>query len=297
MFAMKRSHTFRRTLWLGIPTVTALTALAFLGHAFHRSYLRASLFDAVDHGDARQVEGLLDRGADLHWIERGQDSTWRGFTPLARACRQGRTDVARLLLERGAEVNVVAPDGLSLVEAAIQFKQYGIVRLLIGRGADVSARFNKKGFTPLFLAAGLPAAEHEEIYRLLLLHGAVPTPVEAVANGDAEGLSRLLRRGADPNLVDHAGNTALYRAASRGRTDMVRSLLKAGADVNQPSLQGETPLIAAATTRNRTLVELLVRSGADVHAKSFPGDTALRRARQSGESSIAQLLQENGAVR
>ena len=71
-----------------------------------------------------------------------------------------------------------------------------------------------------------------------------PVLVEAALRGHARIVKQLLEAGADHNLPDSLGITALNAAAQNGRLDCVQLLLAAGADASKPeSALGLTPLL------------------------------------------------------
>lgn len=84
---------------------------------------------------------LLERGAYANG----------GFTPLHFAAREGQLEVARLLLDAGADVNAPAADGKSPLNLAIYNGHYTLAELLIDRSADVNLA-DAEGFPPLFWA-------------------------------------------------------------------------------------------------------------------------------------------------
>ena len=61
--------------------------------------------------------------------------------------------------------------------------------------------------------------------------------------GDDARVRELLATGANPNKYkDHAGNTALHSAALRGHNEVVTTLITAGADLNIQNKHGDTAL-------------------------------------------------------
>ncbi|MFC1745696.1 ankyrin repeat domain-containing protein [Candidatus Riflebacteria bacterium] len=58
-----------------------------------------NLFDAIKSGDGRDVERLLDQGANIN-----EKQKQNGFTPLMYACSLGNEDIIKILLKRGADV-------------------------------------------------------------------------------------------------------------------------------------------------------------------------------------------------
>jgi ankyrin repeat protein len=80
---------------------------------------------------------------------------------------------------------------------------------------------------------------------------------------DLTWTSFLLGRGANPDVKDFKGNTALHVAALLGFQSGAELLLGQGASVNAANNSGETPLIIAVQQRNPAMVRLLLANGAD----------------------------------
>ncbi len=85
--------------------------------------------------------------------------------------------------------------------------------------------------------------------------------MEAITNGRIEAVGLLLDKGADLNVRDGLGETALFRAIRGGRTEAVKLLLDRGADVNVRVKAG-TPLKLAEKEGLKEIVELLRAHGA-----------------------------------
>eukprot|EP00919_Chromeraceae_sp_WS-2016_P076936 GHVR01182052.1.p1 GENE.GHVR01182052.1~~GHVR01182052.1.p1 ORF type:complete len:116 (+),score=15.91 GHVR01182052.1:30-377(+) len=75
---------------------------------------------------------LIDKGADVNSREND------GYTPLIWASNRGHTDIARLLIDKGADVNSKDKDGTTPLISASEFGHTEIVRFLIEKGADVN---------------------------------------------------------------------------------------------------------------------------------------------------------------
>ena len=86
------------------------------------------------HGHADLARLLIEHGADR---EVAND---RGQTPLAAAAYQGDRAMVQLLLERGADVNGSGHTGTTALMTAAMFNRTAIVDLLLAHGADVHAR-------------------------------------------------------------------------------------------------------------------------------------------------------------
>jgi uncharacterized protein len=147
------------------------------------------LFEAASVGALGRLDALLeDRSAATAWSS-------DGFTALHLAAFFGQPDAARLLIERGADIEAAATNrrfagGAHPLHSAVAARDREIVGILLAAGADPNAR-QHGGFTPLLEAAQLGDAD---LAGLLLEHGA-----DAKATLDDGGSAAALARkaGAD----------------------------------------------------------------------------------------------------
>ena len=108
--------------------------------------------------------------------------------------------------------------------------------------------------------------------------------------GDLARVRETLGRGADFNVRDIEGHTALFRASECGHLAVVRELLDRGADVEARSGTGLTALLGA-TRRGRTAVVVaLAARGADVNARDDIGLTPLMWACMGRSAIVTELL-------
>lgn len=121
-----------------------------------------------------------------------------GYTALHFAAFFAKPEAARILLEAGAQVDVVARNEMRVqpLHSAAAGRQIEICRLLIAAGADVNAR-QVGGFTPLH---------------------------EAAQNGDPEMVELFLSAGADPAATTDDGKSAAATAEAAGHGDVARRL-------------------------------------------------------------------------
>lgn len=105
---------------------------------------------------------------------------------------------------------------------------------------------------------------------------------QAVVEGDASVVARLISDGVDLARADNMGNTALHLACQQGRIEVSRLLLEAGAPVDPIDAYGNTPLwraVFAFQGGDPELVRLLLDAGADPdrknHSDRSPRDMAL----------------------
>jgi hypothetical protein len=81
------------------------------------------------------------------------------------------------------------------------------------------------------------------------------------AQGNAEGVRRMVRAGISPNVCMRSGLTPLMVAARHGRVDTVRELLTLGADPNLRTASGQTALGIAAEEREWKVAGVLKKAG------------------------------------
>ena len=108
----------------------------------------------------------------------------------------------------------------------------------------------------------------------------------------------LIEAGADVNAKGAkgefgAGDTALMHASQgKGHKEIVEMLINAGADVNVRDKFGGTALMIASQNGHVETVEMLIEKGADVNARDFLGNTALVYATEEGHKEIIKILEE-----
>lgn len=263
---------------------------------------------AVNHGQVEIVRLLLDLGADVDerlMLDELEEPTPSWGTPLWYAALAGHSDIAELLLDRGADPNAnVYASGWPL-RNAWGHKDDTVKRLLLARGAKpqpyMVAEAHDEGEARRLLetdaSEGLAselawsAADHgcPAIVELALKrlnwpsdnpkwHWILIQPIRGVGTNysDHEGhfqcMAVLLRHGIDAN-VSRFGQTALHFAAARQgalsgaeRARFAALLLDHGARLDlRDDLLKSTPLGWACRWGRKELVELLIARGAPVN--------------------------------
>jgi len=150
----------------------------------------------------------------------------------------------------------------------------------------------------LALGAALPVAAQKDTRASTSLK--VPAKTSAVADaaqkGDLAAVKRLIAQGADVNIPQGDGMTALHWAAQHGDADMAAALLKAHANVKATTRIGNyTPLHVASRDASGPVVRELVAAGADVKAPTSTGATPLHLAAAGGSAMAVDALLEKGA--
>ena len=283
---------------------------------------------AEGHGDTMKV--LIEAGADLNarssiiaWerqrTEEPRDK-WLppgGLTPLLFAARDGKVASVKVLLDAGADINLVDPDRHTPLILALTNGQFDVAGLLIERGADVNME-DKVGQTALYAAVDahtVPASNRPapretddtlsslDVIKMLLAKGAkVDAPLRAQLPYRTK-----LDRGGDGVLG--IGTTPLIRAGKAADLPVIKLLLEKGANARAATRNGVTAVMMAAnvsraeadmTGRNKTQkdiiesIKLLIAAGADVKGTDTQGRGALHGAAMWGLTDVVAFIKENG---
>jgi ankyrin len=112
---------------------------------------------------------------------------------------------------------------------------------------------------------------------------------------DLESADLLIRAGAKVNAANDLGATALWTASLNGSEAMVRRLLQAGANPDLALLAGETPVMVASRSGKADVVEQLLAKGANANARAARGQTALMWAVAQKHPAVVKVLLAHGA--
>jgi len=157
----------------------------------HKTY---ALREAVNLNDIDAVKELLRQGVDVD-----ERNDFDGLTALMLASMRGDMELARLLLENDADVNIKASGGTTAFIFAASSGHTELASLLLEEGAEINEKDNL-GCTALILAA---------------------------ISGSTEAARFLIRKGAEINAKDILGYTAQMQAEKRGHTEITQMLQEA----------------------------------------------------------------------
>ena len=228
---------------------------------------------------------LIDRGADVNLPDDD------GYTPLMAACDVGNKKIITLLLDRKANVNAVELHyGMSALQALCTNGDEALFDLLVERGADVN-HIDKYGGNCLEEAAFYGNKAIVEKLKAKGVTTQYPLQV-ACGLGDLEQVQKLLEAGKQVNKANEGWkNTPLHFAAGSGHLEVVKLLVEHGASLEPGNALGATPLHVAAGSDALPVVKWLLSKGADMNAADTDGSTPLD---WSGEKAY-EYLQSRGA--
>ena len=252
------------------------------------------LMTAARTGNPHLVRSLVAAGAAVRGTLH-----FRAQTPLMWAASEGHAGVAQFLIEAGADVHARSVHGTTALLLAARNGDVETARVLLDGGADVNAgepylafdarvdveESQTSGRSPLLVASASLVATSGWEYEL----DVEPSTHEALA-------LFLLERGADPNVPDSIGRTALHAAVETGKADLVKALLEHGADPNARFTRapfvfkgdfisygryvGATPLWLAAAARvpDPGILQAIAAAGGDPGMPADDGTTPLMAA-------------------
>ena len=269
-------------------------------------YGETALHTCAHSGSTAAARVLIAAGASVD-----PGDSWRGQTPLMWAAAEGHPETMKALIDAGADI-----DARSTI---IQWERQ--------RTDEPRDKWLPPGgWTPLLLAARENCVACVDVLAAAGADLNIVDPerhtalIVALINGHFDVAGRLIDRGADLNMQDAVGQTALWAAVDAhtmpdsnrpppteeddtlSAWDIVVKLVKAGAAVDIPLRQrvpyrtkidrgadgilgaGTTPLLRAAKTGDAKVVKLLLEHGANPRAVVNRGTTSILLAANVGTS-------------
>jgi ankyrin repeat protein len=212
--------------------------------------------------DLRRAKELIESGLDVNiWNEKilttkfltskkstalftFEDYEKGRETPLHMATRHGYIDMARLLVEHGADLEARDLRGNTSLHLATKYNQPALVEFLLESGANVNA-YDQGGWTALFWASSAQIA------------------------------TMLLDQGADMNGVGEDTTNPLHYHSLMPNQEIALLLIERGAEINKRDIEGKTPLHWAVYSGSLNVTERLLMEGAIVGVRDNNGKTAL----------------------
>ncbi len=241
----------------------------------------------INHASTPEIARMLvDAGADINFIS-------AGYTLLKFSTERLQVDMVRALLAMGADTDAEASRySTTPLYVAVYQDDLEIARLLLEAGANPNAQ-NADQWFPLATAQSI------EMVQLLLDYGADIHLTDEIGKDalqdqdDPEVAAYLIEAGAQVNPERGQSGAPLREAANKHNLEMMRLLLQRGAHVDQSMGWGETALMRAAEQSFAEGVRLLLDHHADVHLKGGEhGRTALFHAAAPEGFTSYQLMKK-----
>jgi uncharacterized protein len=252
---------------------------------------------ALDNDKYDQAKDMLARDRSL--ADRVLTQFGQTEPPLLRMTRENKRETARVLLDAGANPNIVGASGYAALHVATLAGNLQMASLLLDYGANADP-VDSNGETPILLACKYNSPQ---MATFLIQRGAASFAQAdtdgyncaqyATLNGALPILETLAAAGAPIDTRDEKAPILL--ALERNNSDIARFLLNHGASVTRLDAKGRTELIIAIANDNMELVSALVSSGANPDARTNDGDSALFAALRQRDSLMLSLLLDSGA--
>ncbi|GBG31585.1 Ankyrin repeat and protein kinase domain-containing protein 1 [Hondaea fermentalgiana] len=207
------------------------------------------LYESVQRGDVEAVvEAVTAKPEKLDKV-----LTQANDTPLTWALNPNsgmHPEIARVLIERGANVDAQQSDGWTPLMLACRYSQPEIAKMLVERGAKLDLQ-KCDGWTALMIAC---------------------------SEGETEIATLLVQRGAKLDVQNNQGWTALMFACELAQPKVAQDIIRRGALLDTQQKQGWTALMFAARHDQPETVRMLLERGAKVDIEDQDGVTALMHA-------------------
>jgi uncharacterized protein len=261
--------------------------------------------------NARAIVRTFERHITVE--QRYKNTHTGGLTPLLYAVRENCKACVEVMIKRGANILLPDPDGIAPLTIAMMNGNWDIAKHLVEAGADVN-QWDIYGQAPLHVAiensyvngggvANLGsdrtpnASSGRELVQMLLARGADPNQ------------QMFFRSPREPGLVSTSarGTTPFHRAVASLDLDFIEYLLESGADATLTTAAGESPMMLAVASRGSeeqviATLRLLHEAGADPNVvrriqyiTRNHGGTALHDATRKGAKKVMAELVRLGA--
>jgi uncharacterized protein len=219
------------------------------------------------HWDDRAMADLL-----IHAGANPKTTNAYGGTPLAEACTNADPVMIEKLLNAGADANAVSDQGETALMAAARTGSVESVKVLLDHGANANSKEGWLGQTALMWAV---AEHHPAVVDLLIRHGADVNARSTIRD------EKIRNKWFTANVVSvppRGGFTPLLYAARQNSLESAKLLVKAGADLNMTDPDGTSALVMAIVNGHYDLPIYLMDHGANPNLADKFGRTALYAA-------------------
>jgi serine/threonine-protein phosphatase 6 regulatory ankyrin repeat subunit B len=174
---------------------------------------------AACQSDIAKVQAALSSNLDINSLS---EHKGEGMTSLMAASLNGKEDMVKFLIDKGADVNAKANDGTTALMMASEEDQKEVVPMLLAKGADVNAKSKEWSVTTV-----------GDLGALKTTHANGTTALMVASQSGYKDIVKqlLLAKGIDVNAKSEKGQTALSLALSRLKVLRENGLEWAGKDL------------------------------------------------------------------
>ncbi|MCP4180598.1 MAG: hypothetical protein GY756_22775 [bacterium] len=256
--------------------IIIISSLAMLFFSCGGNSPEDKFVDAAGDGDISTLETYLSQGVNINCVNSGIFHSEE--TACMKAAAEGQLETLKFLVEKGADINKANTGGENPITYAAKNNNPEIVLYLIDQGEDVNYREKNYGMTAI---------------------------LQASYYGNTEYMKKLIKKGADLEIIGKNDETPLSMASSNHKAEAVKLLIKNGADPNFPGPYGWTPLIQVVQSLEnipyklpdeiKNTIDALLSAGADINKQDGEGNTVLIHAAMEGAHGVTDYLVKRGA--
>jgi ankyrin repeat protein len=273
-----------------------------------KNYIEENINVAIEQGYISLISCMIEHGCDINFkLSRDNCRCSKEYsTVLHKAVLCKQLEVARVFIDRGADVNMKDSEGNTALHLAAKEGETDAVKFLVKKKSNVSAA-NGRGDTPLHLAAKNGKLE---VVKYLVKKGADikilnkseagKTALHVAACEDNLDIVKYLYENGGQKICKrnkYTDKTPLHLAASAGKLEIVRYLAEK-VNVDICDVKGNTPLhyaVSEMVNCNSDVIKCLIEIGADMYKGNMYGKTALYLAVENGKLEVLEYLEEKGA--
>lgn len=250
------------------------------------------IFDAVRNNELGKIKELIEKNPGLISARNARQST-----PLHVAAAMDNREIAGYLIGKDSDIDL--PNGnfyTPLMFAGIQ-----VAKLLVEKGADINYK-SPYGWSAM--AEALWRGKTDVADYLIDNGATIPEPltpegtnmlIAALKAGSVKYLEKCIQSGLSPAFESETGSNLLHFAAEGHSTELIKKLTDFGTAVDQTNIFGWTPLHTGAFCGNRSFVELLIQKGLDKNARTTDGKTPYNLAYEANMTDVMDFLVSIGA--
>jgi ankyrin repeat protein len=253
--------------------------------------------------DVESVRQFVEHGTDVNAVV-SLDRDDKSISVLGLAAKHASAEVIRYLVESGADVSYVDPNGYSVLLCAV-FRRFAerhdapsdYLEYLVAAGAPLDAE-SKYGETLVSVCSN---RGRFKLLKFFLDAGADPRPLEwtplfhAVAYGSLTNVVMALEEGESVSAIDHWERTPFLLSVHAGRPNVAELLLARGSDCGAKGRCGMTALAYTLDRDDAEMLAWLVERGCDVEGVDEFGEHPLSLAVRVGAINCVRALLRAGA--
>jgi len=267
---------------------------------------------AALHRKINSVEKKLKKGVDPNKTDdEGKNTLFyaltAGYASPAKE-RKNTFKIVKLLVEHGADINLVCEEGVTPVAYAYINRYYNVVEYLADQGADITCLTNlierktgllrnKESKKPRLIIGRCIGYIHPDYFREML------SDTDYIMFRDKDGKNLLHRTAYTINIISsrHEKWAKYFRTpysdeeVENWSVLYSKILLEKGVELNAVNDAGETPLHLAAANGDIKLVEFFISQKAEINVLDSGKKTPLDRAMKEGHKEVAGFLKSIGA--